>query len=50
MIEYPPPYEHLVWDYKCADQNAITKALDQLDWNFLFFDQNVHKSVFLTEP
>ena len=45
MIEYLSPYECLVWDYNCADQNAIAKALDQVDWNFLFFNKNVHKQV-----
>ena len=45
MIEYPPPYERLVWDYNHANQNAIAKALDQVDWNFLFFNKNVHKQV-----
>ena len=52
MIEYPPPYEHLVRGNNSADQNAIDKALDQVDWNFLFFNKNIHKQVstFLTEP
>ena len=40
MIEYPPPYERLVWGY-----NAIAKTLDQVDWNFLFFDKNIHEQV-----
>ena len=41
MIEYPPPYERLVWDYKQSNKNAITKALDQADWNFLFFNKRI---------
>ena len=45
MIEYPPPYERLVWDYKHSDENAIAKALDQADWNFLFFNKNFHEQV-----
>ena len=45
MIEYPPPYKCLVWDYGRADQNAIAKALDQVNWNFLFFNRNVDKQV-----
>ena len=45
MIEYLSPYECLVWDYNRTDQNAIAKALDQVDWNFLFFNKNVHKQV-----
>ena len=43
MIEYPPPYERLVWDCNWSNQNAIAKVLDQVDWNFLFFNK------FLTE-
>ena len=42
MIEYPPQYDCLVWNYNLSDQNAITKALDQVDWNFFFFDRKVH--------
>ena len=45
MIEYPPPCERLVWDCNHANQNAIDKALDQVNWNFLFFNKNVHKPV-----
>ena len=45
MIEYPPPYECLVWDYKHSDENAIARALHQVDWNFLFFNKNVHEQV-----
>ena len=45
MIEYPPPYERLVWDYNYANQNAIVKALDLVDWNFLFSNKNAHQQV-----
>ena len=45
MIECPSPYECLVWDNNHANQNAIAKALVQVDWNFLFFNKNVHKQV-----
>ena len=30
-----PPYESLAWDYKRSVENAIAKALKQVDWNFL---------------
>ena len=43
MIEYPPHYERLVWDYNYTNQNAV--ALDKGDWNFLFFYKNVHKQL-----
>ena len=45
MIEYPPPYESLVWDYKQSDEKAIAKALDQVYWSFLFFNKNVGEQV-----
>ena len=45
MIEYPPPYERLVWDYKHFNEYDIAKVLDQVDWNFLFFNKNVHELV-----
>ena len=45
MTEYPPPYEYLVCNYKHSDENVIAKALDQVDWNFLFFSKNVHEQV-----
>ena len=44
-IEYPPLYVLLVWDYKCSDQDAIAKTLDQVEWNFLFFSKNVYEQV-----
>ena len=36
MIEYPPPYEWLVWHYKKANIDSIQKALKQINWKFLF--------------
>ena len=35
-IEYPPLYERLVWDFKRADVNATTTAINQVDWKFMF--------------
>ena len=35
-IEYAPPYERLVWDYKKADANSIRRALKQVNWELLF--------------
>ena len=51
MIKYPPLYERLIWNYKHSDENAIAKALDKVDWNFLFFLTKMYrnKPVFLTE-
>ena len=30
-IQYPPPYECLVWNFKRTDVNAITTATNQVD-------------------
>ena len=46
-IEYLPPYERLVWDYKKADVNSIRKALKQVNWEFLFKEKNVHEQVLI---
>ena len=43
MIECPPPYEHLYYNH--TNQNTIAKALDLVDWNFLFFNKNAHQQV-----
>ena len=44
-IEYPPPCERLVWDFKRTDVNAITTAINQVDWMFMFSYKNVHQQV-----
>ena len=47
-IEYSPPDECLVWDYKKADTNSFQKALKQVNWEFLFKKKNVHEQVFIS--
>ena len=42
-IVYPLPYVCLVWDFKRADVNAITTAINQADWKFMFSCKNVHQ-------
>ena len=44
-IVYPPPYERLVWDFKRANVNAVTTAINQVEWKFLFSCENVHQQV-----
>ena len=46
-IPYPPPYERLVWDYKRANNDAIISSVNQVDWEFLFFNKNVHQKVYI---
>ena len=37
MIVYLPQYERLVWDYKRANTVAIINSINQVDWEFVFF-------------
>ena len=43
MIEYPPPYERLVWDYKKVNIDSIQKALEKINLRFLFSYKSVHQ-------
>ena len=40
IINYPPPYDRQVWDYKKGDTTLIKKALSQVNWYFLFDNVN----------
>ena len=44
-IVFLPPYEHLVLGFKRADLNAITTAINQVHWKFLFSCKNVKQQV-----
>ena len=37
----------LVWHNKCSNENAISEALDYVDWNLFFYKNLNAKSVFL---
>ena len=45
IINYPPPYNQQVWDYKKADTTLIKKALSQVNWCFLFDKKDVNDQV-----
>ena len=45
IINYPPPYNWQVWDYKKADTTLIKKALSQVNWYFLFDKKDVNDQV-----
>ena len=47
MIVYPPPYERLVWDYKRANESAISVTLNKVDWKFLFSNKSVKQQVII---
>ena len=44
-IEYPPPYQHLVWNFKKANITSIRKAILTVNWEFLFFKKSVLEQV-----
>ena len=39
-IEYPPPYERLVWDYKKSNKENIRKSMEMVDWEAMFANKN----------
>ena len=44
-IEYPPPYERLVWDYRKANAESIQKSVKSVNWESLFNNKTVNKQV-----
>ena len=45
IIEYPPAYQCLVWDYKRANINSIKQALYQVNWSTILSNKDVHQQV-----
>ena len=46
-IEYPPPCDREVWDYRKAQTDLINRAIDQFDWINLLLDRNINEQVIL---
>ena len=45
-VEYPPPYQHLVCNFKKSHNDAIKRrAIELVNWNSLFLHKNVHEQV-----
>ena len=44
-ISYPPPYQRLVWDCKKGDSKNIRKALDSVNWEWLFDQKDINAQV-----
>ena len=42
-IVYPPPYQRLVWDFKRANTDSVTKAIEMVYWHFMFPNETVHE-------
>ena len=44
-VEYPPPYQCLVWNFTKSNNDAIKKAIELENWNSLFSHKNGHERV-----
>ena len=42
-VEYPPPYEWLVWDYRKANIESIQKSIKSVNWKNLLNSKIVKK-------
>ena len=49
LIEYPPPYHRLIWDYSNADILNIRKSISSINWSHLFFDNHIEIQVSISE-
>ena len=36
-------YKIIIWDFKRTDVNALTTAINQVDWKFMFYCKNVQQ-------
>ena len=45
IIEYPPPYQRLVWDCKRTNVDSIKQALYQVNWSTILSNKDVHQQV-----
>ena len=43
--EYPTPYQRLVWNFRKSNNCAIKKAIELVNWNFLFPHKSVHEQL-----
>ena len=44
-VFFPPPYERKVWHYTRCDIEGIRKSIDNIDWNRVFRNLNIHQQV-----
>ena len=49
LIEYPPPYHRLIWDYSNADILNIRKSISSINWSHLFSDNHIDVQVSIFE-
>ena len=41
LVEYPPPYHRLIWDYSNANILDIRKSISSINWSHLFSDNHI---------
>ena len=44
-VDYPPPYQRLVWNFRKPNNEAIKKAIELVNCSFLFSNKSVHEQV-----
>ena len=44
-VEYPPPYEHVFWDYSRADKASINRAINAIDQEELLANKPVESQI-----
>ena len=49
LIEYPPPYHRMIWDYSNADILNIRKSMSSINWSHLFSDNYIDIQVSILE-
>ena len=43
--EYTPIYDHLIWNFKKSNNDAIKKSIELVNWNILCSNKSVHEQV-----
>ena len=46
-VFYPPPHEHEIWHYHCANADQIQQAIEQFSWEKAFRNLNINEMVVL---
>ena len=49
LIEYPPTYHRLIWDYSNADILNIRRSTSSINWSHLFSDNHIDIQVSIFE-
>ena len=49
LVEYPPLYNRLIWDYSNADILNIRKSISSINWSLLFSDNHIDIQVSIFE-